>query len=314
MLQSIIKGRVENPPRVLLYSPPKIGKTGWAAQIPNVLFLASEQGTQEYDVARVPTIDKCEKGASHANKCGWSMAKSWLVTLRNEQHDYKALAIDTLDWLEAVLFSHLVATSANGRTIVEAHGGYGKAYEIAVEEWRRFASMLDALNTQRSMTIVALAHSATATFKDPTSGDYDQYRLKMHKLGSAFFMEWADAILFANFEQVKNLETNEWQSTGRRVIYTAPHQQFAYVAGNRYGLPPIMDMTYESFVKALSDSSPKALEEELEGLLSKLKEDFTYLGQPKKKSDVRNAFKSALDRRTMRAIVEAVRALANSSK
>jgi hypothetical protein len=311
-LQSIIKGRLESAPRVLLYSPPKIGKTGWAAQIPGVLFMASEQGTEEYDVPRIPTIVKCEgRGGTH--RCGWAQVKGWLETLRDDPHEYKALAIDTLDWLEAVLFSHLVATCPKGRnTIVEAHGGYGKAYEIAVEEWRKFASMLDVISRRRNMLIAVLAHSTTSTFKDPTSSDYDQYRLKMHKLGSAFWMEWADAILFANFEQVKSLDTGDWTSTGRRVIYTSPHPQFAYVAGNRYGLPPTLDLSYADFVRALEESSPKALETELDGILARMQEGFTYNGQQKTKADVRKAFSSALDRRTMRAIVEAVRSLSNT--
>lgn len=311
-LQSIIKGRLESPPRVLLYSPPKIGKTGWAAQIPGVLFIASEQGTEEYDVPRIPTITKCEgKGSGH--RCGWAMMRGWLETLRDDPHEYKALAFDTLDWLEAVLFSHLVATCPRGRnTIVEAHGGYGKAYEIAVEEWRKLASLLDVINRRRGMTIAVLAHSTTHTFKDPTSSDYDQYRLKMHKNGAAFWMEWADAILFANFEQVKSLDTGEWTSTGKRVIYTSPHPQFAYVAGNRYGLPQTLDMAYADFTKALEQSNPKVLEAELESILSKMQEGFIYNGQQKSKADVRKAFASALDRRTMRAIVEAVRSLSNN--
>lgn len=309
-LSSIVRGRIESAPRILLYSPPKIGKTGWAAQIPDVLFIASEQGTQEYDVARVPVIGKCE-GRGHNHKCGWAQVRGWIETLRDDKHDFKALAIDTLDWLEAVLFSHLVATCPKGqRTIVEAHGGYGKAYDIAVEEWRRLASGLDVLNAKRGMTIAVLAHSSTSTFKDPTSTDFDQYKLKMQKGGSAFWMEWADAILFANFEQVKNLETGNWQSTGRRVVYTSPHPQFAYVAGNRYGLPPTLDLSYRSFCEALEVSSPKALEAELESILSGMQEEFSYQGTTKKKSDVRKAFLTALDRRTMRAIVEAVRPLA----
>lgn len=308
-LQSIIRGRAESAPRVLLYSPPKIGKTGWAAQMPGVLFIASEQGTEEYDVPRVPVIGRCEgRGASH--KCGWAQTRSWLETLRDTDHEFRSVAIDTLDWLEAVLFSHLIATSPNGRnTIVEAHGGYGKAYDVAVEEWRKLASLLDALNKRKGMTIALLAHSTTSTFKDPTSADYDQYKLKMHKLGAAFWMEWADAILFANFEQIKSLDSGEWTSTGKRVVYTTPHPQFAYVAGNRYGLPPVLDLSYESFQQALEGSSPKRLEAELESALSKLQEVFSYNGQEKTKADVRKAFRSALDRRTMRAIVEAVKSI-----
>lgn len=306
-LDLITRGRQEQAPRVLLYSPPKIGKTGWAAQIPGVVFIASEQGTQEYDVARIPMINKCEgHGAKHV--CGWSVFHAWLDFLINKPHEFKALAIDTLDWLESVLFSHLIATCPKSKkTIVECHGGFSKAYHVAVDEWRRVASKLDRIALERQMPIVLLAHSAVDKFYDPTADSFDQHKLKMHKLGAGFWNEWADAILFANFELLFDQETGEWKSVGKRVCYTSPPNNFAYVAGNRYGLPPKLDLTYAAFEQAMSASTPKALEAELETILAAMPDEFEYSGSKRTKEDVRNGFRSALDRRTMRMIINAVR-------
>lgn len=47
-LSAITRGRIEQSPRILLYGPPKIGKSTFAAQIPGALFIASEQGTQNF--------------------------------------------------------------------------------------------------------------------------------------------------------------------------------------------------------------------------------------------------------------------------
>lgn len=306
-LDLITRGRQEQAPRVLLYSPPKIGKTGWAAQIPGVVFIASEQGTQEYDVARIPVITKCEgKGVKH--KCGWSEFHGWLDFLINKPHEFKALAIDTLDWLESVLFTHLIATCPKGRpTIVECHGGYGKGYDVAVDEWRRVASKLDKIALERGMLVSLLAHSEVNKFYDPTSDNFDQHKLKMHKKSAGFWTEWADAIMFANFDILYDQTTDEWTSTGRRVCYTSPPNNFAYVAGNRYGLPPKLDLTYAAFEQAMSASTPKALEAELETILAAMPDEFEYSGSKRTKEDVRNGFRAALDRRTMRMIITAVR-------
>lgn len=308
-LDAIQRGRQEQPPRVLLYSPPKIGKTGWAAQIPGVVFIASEQGTQEYDVARVPMIGKCDgKGVKHS--CGWSQFHSWLDFFATQEHPYKAIAIDTLDWLESVLFTHLIATCPKGRpTIVECHGGYSKAYDIAVDEWRRVAVKLDRINA-RGIMIAVLAHSQTGKFYDPQADSFDQHRLKMHAKGAGFWQEWADAIIFANFELVKNAEDGEWTSTGRRVCYTSPATDFAFIAGNRYGLPEKLDLNYNAFAQALASTTPKTLLDELEVILKAIPDEFEIGGEKKQKQNIRTAFKNALDRRLMVAVVNSARAIA----
>lgn len=313
-LDLITRGRQEQAPRVLLYSPPKIGKTGWAAQIPGVVFVASEQGTQEFDVARIPTITKCE-GKGIAHKCGWAHFHAWLDFIATKPHEFKALAIDTLDWLEAILFTHMIATCPKGRhTIVEAHGGFGKAYDVAVDEWRRVAAKLDRISLERGMMVVLLAHSEINKFYDPQADSFDQHKLKMNKKSSGFWTEWADAILFANFDLVLDRETGDWKSTGRRVCYTSPANNFAYVAGNRYGLPEKLELTYAAFEQAMTASTPRALEAELEQVLAAMPDEFEYGGTKKTKQDVRNGFRHALDRRTMRLLIETVRGISRDTK
>lgn len=312
-LRLITRGRVESPPRLLVYSPPKIGKTAFAAGIPGVVFLAAEQGTQEFDVPRVPTVRKCEgHGPKHA--CGWAEARGWLETFAAAKHDFRAVAIDTLDWLESVLFSHLIATDPKSRTtIVEAHGGYGKAYDLAVEEWRRLAAILDACNA-RGMTVALLAHSQVARHHDPLVEEIDAHRLKMHKSGAGFWAEWADAILFAGFELVRAVGSDAVTSTGRRVLHTTPHAQFAYLAGNRYGLPPVLDLSWNALATALEDSSPARLSVELDALLSSAPDPLPWAGTTKAHTEIREGFRRAVDRRTMRAIVEAVRIATNATE
>lgn len=310
-MDQIEVGRVERPPAVLVYGLPKIGKTTWIAQIPGVFLIDAEDGSTEFNVARIKKenrIRKCEgKGAKH--KCEWAKFRAWLDFLATGKHDFKAVAIDTLDWLEGVLFSHLIATCPKTKgTIVECHGGFGKAFDVAVDEWRHIADKLDVCRN-RGMMIVATAHATIGKFYDPESDGWDRYEMKMQKKGAGFWLEYFDGIFFMNYERIKDLTTGEWTHTGQRIFYTEPPANQAYIAGNRWGLPPKLPPFYDDFRNALNNSAPAKLEEELEKILNELPESFDFGGAKKTKDDVRLGFKTAIDRRGMRRVIEAAKTI-----
>ncbi|MEY5061318.1 MAG: hypothetical protein RIS45_1239, partial [Planctomycetota bacterium] len=137
--------------------------------------------------------------------------------------------------------------------------------------------------------------------------EIDAHRLKMHKNGALFWAEWSDAILFAGHELTRAVGSDAIISTGRRVLHTSPHPQFVYLAGNRYGLPPVLDLSWHALDQALRESSPNKLISELNALLERAPDPLPWNGATKTQSEIRAGFSRAVDRRTMRAIVEAVR-------
>jgi hypothetical protein len=261
-LALVTRGRLEKPPRILLYAREKIGKTGFAAGAPSPLFLCSEMGTEEYDVARIPASS-------------WLQTISTVDSLINDSHDYKTLVLDTIDHLEAVLHRHIIASDDKGRTsMVTVHGGFGKAFKMATEETKKLAVKLDTLTEKRRMTIVLLAHAHVEKFNDPESDGWDQYRLKMHKETAGFWREWVDAVLFANLDiATKKNDDDKTKAigTGDRLIYTIPPRSAAYEAGNRYALPATLPLRWSALDAAIKASG--ALRSELEGLLVKLPSD-----------------------------------------
>ena len=258
-LGQIKAGRVEKAPRVLLYSREKIGKTGFAAGAPNPIFLCSEMGTEEYDVARAAITD-------------WTQLGGIIDALTNEPHDYKTLVIDTLDHLEAVLHRHIIANDEKGKTsMVTAAGGFGKAFKIATESFRKLAAKFDIITERRRMNVVLLAHAHIKKFNDPQSDGWDQYRLKMHEEAAGFWREWVDAVLFANLDiavKESDSEKTRAKGTGDRFIYTVPPRDAAFEAGNRFALPPKIKLRWSSFEEALRASN--ALRSELAHLVAKL--------------------------------------------
>lgn len=261
VLATVSRGRIEKAPRVLLYAREKIGKTGFAAGSPNPIFLCSEMGTEEYDVARIGVTD-------------WVQVFNVVDALIADAHDYKTLVIDTLDHLEAVLHRWIIASDGKASSMISASGGYGKAYKVATENFRKLAAKLDVLTERRGMTIVLLAHAHIEKFNDPESDGWDQYRLKMHKEAAGFFKEWVDAVLFANLDIAAKEDKGEKTkaiNTGDRYIFTVPPKNAAYEAGNRWALPPKMKLRWSSFSDALAASH--ALRSELVTLVAKLPAD-----------------------------------------
>lgn len=290
-LAHVSRGRVEKPPRILTYAREKIGKTGFAAGAPNPIFLCSEMGTEEYEIARAPVTD-------------WTQCLALVDALTVDPHDYKTLVIDTLDHLEAVLHRWIIASDLKGATsMVTAAGGFGKAFKIATESFRKLAAKLDILTERRRMTVVLLAHAHVKKFNDPESDGWDQYRLKMHEEAAGFWKEWVDAVLFANLDIAIREEKDEKTRaihTGDRYLYTVPPRNAAYEAGNRFALPPRLPLRWSAFEESLRASA--SMRDELSALLPKLPADTRAVAAEKARE--------AKDFDALKAIVERARELA----
>jgi hypothetical protein len=95
-------------------------------------------------------------------------------------HDYETVVIDSLDWLERLIFDK-VCTENNVDNIEKAGGGYGKGYMLAVTKWRELLTSLDVLRNDRNMVVILLAHAKVERFEDPESTPYDRYAPRLHK-------------------------------------------------------------------------------------------------------------------------------------
>jgi hypothetical protein len=251
-LASITKGRQQRPLRMLLYGVEGVGKTTFAANAPAPIFLAAEDGTENVDVERFPSPRD------------WDEVFGALNTLTSAQHSYKTLAVDTVDWLEPLLWAYIC--KRDGFENIEAYG-YGKGYATALDEWRRFLGAVERLRNTKAMNVIFLAHSWIKPFKNPAGEDYDRWELKLHNKAAGLLKEWCDVVGFGNHEElaVKDKRTKRVRgvSTGARLLFTT--RTAAYDAKNRFDLPESMPLAWEDFaeaVKAHRPADPKALASE----------------------------------------------------
>lgn len=229
---NITSGVILKAQKIVLYGPEGIGKSTFAAQFPDPLFIDTEGSTNLMDVKR---LDK---------PSSWSMLASQVIEVRNTPECCKTLIIDTIDWAEHLCNAHICANA--GKTGIEDFG-YGKGYVYVKEE---FGKLLNALTevTEAGINVVLTAHSILRKFEKPDeAGAYDRYELKLgNKAGSqisALVKEWADMLLFANYkEMIIEINGKKKAQGGQRVMYTQHHP--CWDAKNRHNLPEEMPFDY----------------------------------------------------------------------
>ncbi|MFZ9960211.1 MAG: ATP-binding protein [Candidatus Limnocylindrus sp.] len=251
MSLQVRKTQPDRPKRILLYGVEGIGKTTWASQAPGALFLGAEEGYGMLEVDALPAPS------------GWRDVLATVRALGAEKHGYQTLVLDTVDWLEGLLFRSL-CERAGVDSIEDVGGGYGKGYTQAVEAWRELLAMLADLTARTGMTIVCLAHCHIKTMKNPEGPDFDRYQMKMNEKSAAVLREWADVMLFATYEDTVALakavrdpgkqahSRGKALDTGRRVMHTT--RRAAFDAKNRHGLPPMLPMSWSALESHLPRS------------------------------------------------------------
>lgn len=238
ILRTVKTGPTVAPPRILLHGQEGVGKTTWAAEIPDSITLTAEDGGGNLDYTR-------------AEVTTWRELRSAIRELTSAPHPYKVVVIDTIDTFQSLLWDH-ICSEKNIESIEEMK--FGQGYTMAAEEMGRLAADLDTLRSKRKMAVVLLAHSHIKKFDDPMGNPFDRYEVRLHKQVAALWMSWADAVLFAAFEVTVKIEKRATvldkgkATAGRRVLYTTKDP--AYDAKNRWSLPEELALSFAAFAKA----------------------------------------------------------------
>jgi hypothetical protein len=244
-LTALSRGPIKKPIRVLLYAPEGLGKSTFASNAPNPIFIGPEDGTAQLDVVRFPQPET------------WEDIREAVATLIRDEHDFKTFVIDTVDWAEPLLWKSL-CLAAGVTSIEDLGGGFGKGYVAALDSWRALLSDLERLREKKGMHIVMLAHSWVRPFHSPDLSTYDRYELKLHQRASGLLKEWCDAVLFGNYETFtdKDQRTKRIKgvSTGGRLVFSV--RTAAFDAKNRYGLPERMPLDWGDFYAAVQAHKP----------------------------------------------------------
>jgi hypothetical protein len=207
---------------ILLYGPTKVGKTTWAAQAEDAIFLASEPGQNALSVYKVDISS-------------WPQFLEVCHELSSTKHRFRTIVIDTIDNVYELCMQHVCA-----RLNVEhpADLDYGKGWGVVNLEFKRVLTKLAAM----PQGLICISHSKVKEIKHKT-GKYD--KIIPTTGGASVVLGLMDMVLMAEVRSVRT----EAGIAHSRIIHTkaaATHD-----AGDRTDkLPAELPLDYAEFIAA----------------------------------------------------------------
>ena len=243
-LAQLTRANTPKPPRILIHGVAGVGKTTLVAAANAPVFIQTEDGLGLLPVPHFPLATSFEA------------VLEALVALYTEDHDFKTVVVDSVDWLEPLIWAKTCRD--NGWNSIE-DAGFGKGYVAALNLWRQYLDGLNGLRDDRGMTVIQIAHTEIKRFDSPEHDPYDRYVIKLHARAAALLQEHSDLVLFANYRisTVKadvgfNKKVNRALGSGERVLHTA--ERPAFLAKNRFGLPETLPLDWTALAQAMPES------------------------------------------------------------
>jgi hypothetical protein len=235
---------------LLIYGTEGIGKSSLAADAPKSIFIQTEDGLDEIACERFPLATTYDE------------AIGALSELRSEQHEYETVVVDSLDWLERLVWDKLCG-QYGVNSIEKVDGGYSRGYMHALTFWREIINHLNVLRSARGMMVLLIAHAKVERFEDPETSPYDRYSPRLHKHAAALISEWCDGVLFATrkirtqaedagFNRKRTIAHAIGKDGGERILRCVGGP--SCIAKNRYGVVEDLPLSWAALMAALSNS------------------------------------------------------------
>jgi hypothetical protein len=245
LLSQVVRGRQPRPRRALVYGVQGVGKSTFGASAPAPIFIPTEDGLGGIEVDRFPLARTTAD------------VQSAIGALAGDEHAYRTVVIDSLDWLERMIWDDVCA-EFGVKYLEKADGGYGKGYTYTLPRWRRLLDGLDALRDRRGMGVVLLAHARSEKFQTPENTAHDRFAPRLHKLAGAIVQEWCDEVFFATYSALSDPARVKADGAPERVMRTCEGP--THVAKNRLAMPaelPLEWAAYEYFSKLSQQPTPE---------------------------------------------------------
>lgn len=248
---NIISGKISRSVKTVIYGTEGVGKSTLASQFPDPLFIDVEGGTSQLDVRRV-----------EANT-SWDDLLSILTEIVRTPDVCKTVVLDTADAAETLCVKHILQ-KYNQKSIESF--GYGKGFTYIGEEWTKLMGICDAI-IDKSVNVTLIAHARQRKIELPDqAGAFDHWEMKVTKQVAPLMKEWADLLLFLNYQTYVVTTDNNTKKAqgGKRVMFTTHNP--VYDAKNRYGLSDQMDLDFAGIAHIFGETAKQEARPDLDRL------------------------------------------------
>ena len=237
------------PYRMMIYGQPSIGKSTFASKAPNPIFADIEKGANAIAAVKVPINT-------------WPDFLPFCRELYSQDHEFKTLVIDSLDWLVKLMIDTVISDfnkskgcNATDLMDISRYGGIGQGYLLLDKEVRKMICALDSLREVKKMNLILIAHepSEGKTVNDLIHGQFTRYDIKTEKRVAAMIIEWCDFVFRAAQDLDIKVEGNKSRGAKGKAVYNGrilyTKNQGYLLAKRRIELPDIMNLDYEEFAE-----------------------------------------------------------------
>ena len=178
-----------------------------------------------------------------------------LSDLATQPHDFRWVGIDSLDWLEQLIFAAVAET--NGKKCIDEIG-YKKGYEYAIPHWDFVLHSLEHLMGARNMGVILLAHARIIKIEEPDKDAYTKYEPDLDKRSCSRIQEWCDEVFFARYQVDVVTKGEGFDKRGmavgnnNRVMYTT--ESPGYYAGRRIPMQDVLPLHFSHYMAAIKDA------------------------------------------------------------
>lgn len=217
--------------KMLIYGPPKMGKSTIVGATKNAIMIPTEDRVAHIACDKTPVV-------SH-----YSEIIEIFDSLINENHGYKRVIIDTLDWTEPLIWNYLCEKN-NWKSITDDHNketAFSKGLKYhAPAAWKKFLFNCDVLR-DHGMDVILVSHAQVVKVNPPDGDEYDKHVMKIDKNSLAVVEEWSDIIAFYDREVFVQKTGNSLKTTGKAIttnnrILHLSGKSAAMISGNSFGL------------------------------------------------------------------------------
>ncbi len=233
MLDTVIQNPSPSAPKGIVYGPPGVGKTTFGAMAEASIIVDCENGAGAIPCKRTPYLST------------WPEIEQWLLAIERDEHAYKTLVIDSVDWLLRRLEEHVAGSGGEiEQTLNRSHGGYGNGKQVLKNHvYQQLLPTLDRI-VGRGVAVLLLAHAKRTNITDVDGVTREKTTADQPDDYSNIFVEWSDFVCLARHDV-----------DGNRILTTC--ETPSALAKNRYGMPPAIPFDWRSFIAAVSDGLSK---------------------------------------------------------